>query len=111
LQTDYTPTPQQALERELAIDLARGDLECYAAQAATPTGQMPRYHTQTLNPERARWQDQDDMARSLQRAVLFLDTIGALDHPVAGSPHIVSIKRALHEQLEAQVQWDGAVTA
>lgn len=91
---------QQLLERELATDLARADLECYAAQVDTPAGQMPRYDTSTLNPQQARWQDQDDMARCVERATRYLDMIRALDRPVAGRPHIVSISRAMHEQLE-----------
>lgn len=112
-----------ALERELAIEMARADLECYAGQTCEPKkGEMPRYNIEWLNRERAGWMDQDEMARDVARAVRYLDLIGGLDRPVRGHPNIVSVSRALQdltvarlhaadqdERTELQPTGDGAV--
>lgn len=102
-----TPTTTDTLailQRELATDMARADLECYAAQVSTPEGHMPRYDITWLNRDRATSMDPDDMARCVARAVRYLDLIGGLDRPNPKFPHIVSVSRALHEQMEARLQ-------
>lgn len=89
-----------ALERELATELARSDLECYAAEVDRPAGQMPRYDTSRLNEGRAAWMNPDDLQADLARAVRHLDLRGLLVRPIPGQPHIVSIAPALLATVE-----------
>lgn len=106
-------TTLATLERELAIDMARADLECYACQVSADKGSMPVFDVDQLNPERALWMDTEDMARSVARSVRYLDLIGALDRPLPRSPNFVSIPRTLGSaegRGELQPTGDGAVS-
>lgn len=101
-------TAPATLERELAIDVARADLECWAAQIPQPERQMPRYDVNDLDANRAAWMDQDDMRRCIKRAVRYLDLIGGLERPVPGRPNIVAISSKLRQEIDARIAADCA---